>query len=120
MANRFQPRLERGEHLVLGETGELVAEAFEVAESVLVNEADEAEQFEQRILQRRGGEQELVLARQHCLQRVRDDVGRLVNIPEPVRFINHDQIPRHRGDVRGLVAGELVGADYDGIALERL
>ena len=63
VADRFEPRLKRLEDQFLTEVGELVAEALEVAEAVLVDEAHEAEEFEQRVLQRRGGEQQLVLAR---------------------------------------------------------
>ena len=49
---------------------------LQVAEGVLVDEADEAEQLQQRVLQRRRGEQQLVLAGQRQLERVGDDVGR--------------------------------------------
>ena len=48
------------------------------------------------------------------LECVRDDVGRLVDIAQPVRFIDDDEIPGVFVDVRRLAAGELIGADDDG------
>ncbi len=50
------------EDLLLAEVRELLAEALQVAEGVLVDEADQAEQLEQRVLERRRGEQQLVTA----------------------------------------------------------
>ena len=47
------------------------------------------------------------------LDGVGDAVGRLVDIPEPVRLVNHDEIPIHLADVGVVWAGEVVGAnDY--------
>ena len=97
----------------LAEVGELLAEALEIAEDVLVDEADEAEQFEQRVLQRRGGEQELVVAGQRLLQRVGDDVRGLVDVAQPVRFVDDHRSHGTCCDVGRLVPGELVGADDD-------
>ena len=119
MADRLEPRLERLKHLLLAEIGELLAETLEVAEGVLVDEADEAEEFEQRVLQRRGGEQELVLVGERQLERVGDDVGRLVDVAQAVRFVDDHEVPRGVRDIGGLVPRELVGADDDGVALKR-
>ncbi len=113
MADRCEPALQRGEHLLLGQVAELLAEALEVAEDLVVDDADQAEQLEERVLERRGREQELRRRRQGLLQRVGDDVGRLVDIAQPVRFVHHHQVPGRVVDVRRLVARELVRADDD-------
>ena len=57
MANGFESAFQGIEDLFLAEIGELFAKAFEVAKGVLVNEADQAEKFEERVLQRRGRKQ---------------------------------------------------------------
>ena len=86
MANWFEPVFQRRENFILRQIRKLFPKTFQVAEGVFVNEADEAEQFEQRILQRGGREQQFIFASERKFQRVGNDVGRLVNIPEPVRF----------------------------------
>ena len=53
------PGLERPEDLVLAQIGELLPEALEVPEGVVVDEADQPEKFEQRVLERGSREQEL-------------------------------------------------------------
>ena len=121
MADRFQPRLECLKNLLLGQIGELLAKALEVAESVLVDDADEAEEFEQRVLQRRGREQKLVAFLQRQLERVGDDVGRLVDVAQPMGFVDDDEVPWRRSDIGRLAARKLIGADDDGVLhLERL
>ena len=117
VANRFEPCLERIENLLLAEIGELIAETAEIAEGVIVDDADEAEEFEQGVLQRSGGEQELVAFLQGSLEHVGDDVRGLVNIPQPVGFVDHHEIPRSPMDIGGLVAGKLVGANDHRILL---
>ena len=66
-----------------------------------------------RILQRRRREQQLVLAGQRQLERVGDDVRRLVDVAQPVRFVDDHQVPRHGLNIACLALGELVGADDD-------
>jgi hypothetical protein len=113
MADGLEARLERLEYLLLIQIGELFAEAFQVAEGVFVDETDQAEQLQQGILQGRRREQQLVLAGQCQLERVGDDVRRLVDIAQPVRLVDHNQVPRHGLNVAGLALGELIGADDD-------
>ena len=74
MADRLESGLERLEYLCLAEVGELLAETLEVAEGMLVDEADEAEELQERVLQGRGGEQQLVLACERQFERVGNDV----------------------------------------------
>src|SRR5271157_2799536 len=119
MAERFEPRLECLKNMLLREIGQLFAEALEVAEGMLINEADEAEEFEQRVLQRRGREQQLVFVGERQLQRVRDDVGWLIDIPQTVGFVHYHEIPRSIGNIGGFVSRKLVRADDDVVAFER-
>ncbi len=93
VANRLQTRLESSENLVLSQVGELLTETLEIAEGVLVDDAGETEEFEQRILQRRGREKKLVAPLQRQLEGVRDDVRRLVNVAQSMRFIDDHQDP---------------------------
>lgn len=74
MADRFETVLERLKNLLLIQIGELLAEALEIAEGVLVDEANESEQFKQRILERRRSQQQLVPLGERQLERVGDDV----------------------------------------------
>ena len=119
VADGLEPRLERLEYLFLAEIGELLAETLQVAKCMLVDEAHEAEQFQQRVLERRRGEKQLVLACQRQLERVGDDVRRLVNIAQPVGFVDHHEVPGQGVDVARLALREMVGADNDLGRLER-
>ena len=53
MAYRFEPAFQGFENLFLTEIGKLFPETLEVAEGMLVNETDQTEKFEERVLQRR-------------------------------------------------------------------
>ena len=64
MAEGLQAPCRRCEHLSCVEIGELLAEALEVAEDVFVDEADQAEQLEKRVLERRCGQQQFRRRRQ--------------------------------------------------------
>ena len=89
----------------------MFAKTLQIAEGVFVDETDEAKQLQQRVLQRRSGEEELVAFLQGSLEHVGDDIRGLVNVAQAVGFIDHHQIPRSPVDIGGLVAGELVRAD---------
>ncbi len=113
MANGFEPRLQRLENLFLIEIGKLFAEALRVAKHVLVDEADQTKQFQQGVLQRRGGKQKLVAAGQCHLQGIGDDVAGLVDVAKPMCFVDDDQIPRYGVYIGCLAAGKLIRADDD-------
>ncbi len=53
MADWFQTVFERLEHVLLTDVSVLFAEALQVAEGVLIYETHQAEQLQQRVLQRR-------------------------------------------------------------------
>ena len=105
VANRLEPRLQRLENLVLIKAGELFAKALQVAEDVVIDKADQAEQLQQRILQRRGGEQQLVAPGQRHLQGIGDHVAGLVHIAKPMRFVDDHQVPGQGVDIAGLARG---------------
>ena len=120
MANRFQSRLESSENLVLGQVGELLAKTLEIAEGVLVDDAGKAEEFEQRVLQRRSRQKKLVPFLQCQLERVRYDVGWFVNVAQAVGFVDDHEIPRGCRHVRRFAPREMVGANDDSVLyLER-
>lgn len=106
------------EHLLPIQIGELLAEALEITESVFVNEAHQAEEFEQGVLQWCGGEQQLGRVRERPFQRVGDDVGGFVDVAQPVRFVDDHQVPRYGFYVGRFAPRELVGADDYSVDLE--
>ena len=82
------------ENLILSQICELLAKTLEIAESVLVDDACEAEQFEQRILQRRRREEKFMAFLQRQLECIGDHVGWLINVSQTMRFVNDHEVPR--------------------------
>ena len=80
MTQRFQAGLECVEDLLLGQIGKLIAEAFDITKCVLVNDAHKAEEFEERVLQRSGGQQQLPAVCERRFQCVGDDVRWLIDV----------------------------------------
>ena len=119
MTDGLEPRLESLEHLLLVEIDKLFTEALQVAKDVFINETHQAEQLQQRILQRRSGEQQLVLACQRHFESFGDHIRRLVDITQPMGFVNYYQIPWNRLDILSLALGELIGTDNDFWCLKR-
>src|SRR5437879_1364979 len=113
MADRFQPIFERLENLLLVEIDELLAKAFQIAEGVFVDKTDKTKQLKQRILQRSRCEQQFALLGQRQLQRVGYDVCWLVDVTQPMGFVDDHQIPWRSVNVRRLATRELVRADND-------
>ena len=97
---RFQPR-------------ELAAKALDVPKDVLVNDADQAEEFKQRVLEWGCGQKQLVEWCEGTFDGISDLVCWLVNIAESMSFINDGEVPCDLTDVRLFGTGELVGADDD-------
>ena len=62
-------------------------------------------------MQRRRGEEDFREWGDSVLDGVGDPVGRLVNVPEPVRLVDHNEIPIHLADVGVVGAGEVVRAN---------
>ena len=58
MTKRLETGLECLKDLLLGQIGKLLAKALEITEGPLVNDADEAEEFKERVLQWRCREQQ--------------------------------------------------------------
>ena len=91
---------------------ELGAKTVDVPEDAVIDEADEAIEFQQRVLQRRGGQQYLgVNVRQRVLERLGDDIAGFVNVAQAMRFVEHDHIPVDPPDVVSLGLRKLIGAD---------
>jgi len=127
MAEGSETKLQRLEGAFLAEVGELLAEAFQIAEGVIVDERDEPVEFEQGILERRRGQQHLGTPLQRLFQGVGDDAGGFVDVPQAVGLVDDHQVPRDRDDIVRFVAGEVVGADdeaglvgLEGIGVARL
>ena len=108
-ADGGQPFAQCTEGLIAAIGGELGAEAVEVAEDAVVDDADEAIELHQRVLQGRGREQHLRVDVRHCLfERLGDDVAGLVDVTQAMSFIENDQVPCNLPDIAGLGLGELI------------
>ena len=56
MTHGRKATLQGGKDLLLCKVAELLSEALEISEDLVIDDADETEQLEQRVLQRRCGE----------------------------------------------------------------
>lgn len=102
------------QRIEVGAASELGAEAVEVAEDASINDADQAVEFEQAVLQRCRGEQHFALHVRHgVFEGAGDDVAVFVHVAQAVRFVQHRQIPMDALDVVRLAFRKLVGADDD-------
>ena len=112
LAERGEPFLQCLEDFLVIQMEKLLPKAAEVAEGVFVDEADEAVQFEQRVLERRRREQEFLSMGECLLEDVGDNVRGFVDVAESVGLVDDDEIPVRGRDVRRLAFGELVGTDH--------
>ena len=103
MTDRPQPFPQKIEDPVRSGVGELLPEALEVAESIFVDEADEAKQLQKRILQRRRGEEPFLFLGERLLKGVGDDIRRLVDVAKAVGLVDDDKIPWSSVDVAALL-----------------
>ena len=105
----------------VGATGELGAEAVEVAEDAPVDNADQAVEFEQAVLQQGGSEQDFRAdVSQRVLQGFGDDVAFFIDVAQAVRFVEYDEIPGDTLDVGRFGFGELVGTDDGALLVKRV
>ena len=95
------------------------AEAVEVAKDAPVDDADQAVEFEQGVLQRGCDEQHFGVDVCHSVfEGAGDDVAAFVNVAQAVRFVQHRQIPVDALDVVRFAFRKLVGADDDVFLVE--
>jgi hypothetical protein len=82
--DRVDPRLQAVEGGLegglVGDARELLPEARQVSEDTIIDEADQSEELQQGILQRRRGEQQLRGVTQGIAQGGGNDVGLLVDV----------------------------------------
>jgi hypothetical protein len=101
------------------DAGILAAKAVEVAEHALVDEADQAVELQQRVLQGRGRQQYLgARGGQAALQHIGDDVAGFVDVAQPVGLVIHHDVPGQPAQIVDLGLGELIGADDRLAAIE--
>jgi hypothetical protein len=89
--------------------------------SVLLQSADEPEEFHQRVLERSGGQEDLGLTG-HCpFDRAGDLVTGLVDVPQAMCLVDDHEVPRHGPDGVRLGTSEVVGADdHGGFVVEEI
>lgn len=99
----------------------LDAEAVEAAEDAVINDADEALEFEQAVLQRGGSEQDFRTdVSQRVLQGFGDDVAFFIDVAQAVRFVKYDKFPGDAFDIGRFGFGELVGTDDGALLVKRV
>src|SRR5207247_21281 len=86
LANRFQPLLQFGKVRFAGQIRELRFETFEIPEGVVVDHADKAVKLQEGILQWRRGQKDFRELGDGVLDRVRNAVGWLIDVPQSVRL----------------------------------
>ena len=120
LADWLEPFLQVVEVIVVAQPGEAGAVGLQVAEGEIVDDADQAVEFQERVLQRRGGQEHLAERGHALLDGVGNLVRGLVHVAEPVGFVDDHQIPACLADVRLHLPGEMVRTDNDGVLLERI
>src|SRR5690606_1905291 len=111
MTNRFQPLTKDVERPFSTEVGELFPKALQIPKRMLIDKTHEAVEFKESVLKGGRGQKQFLLVLQRSLECVRDYIRRLVDVPQPVGFVDHYKIPRHGMDVCSLVPGKLVRAN---------
>ena len=71
-------------------------------------------------MQRGCGEQNFRKRGNGIFDGVRNAVGRLVNIPQPVRFINDNEIPFYLLNINVLAAGKVIRANDNFVPVKRI
>ena len=116
LANRTDSGLE-GFKLRCGGTadlrGELAAEGVLATEQLGINDAYQPVKLHERVLERRGREQDFGASLDRIPNRTGDLVALLVDVSHPVGFVDHDQIPLNFLHVVDLGLSEFIGADDD-------
>src|ERR1700730_9226259 len=88
---------------------------------MLVDDRDQSIKLHERILKRSGGEKNLKKFPRGLTELLRTNRrSMLINVPQPMSFVEDDQIPIDVGDFVRLCGGELIGCDDDLVsAVER-
>ncbi len=120
LANRRKPGLQLAERVRIVAAHISRTETFGVTEGVIINDADQAVQLHQRVLQR-GRREQYFRPRRNCTAYRLSNLARcLVDIAKPMRFIDDNKIPFRAADIWIFGANELVGTQHDPRLLERI
>jgi hypothetical protein len=95
-------------------------ETSQIAESKFVNDADQAIKLKKRVLERSCGQQKFLMSGERLFDGVRNLVAGFVDIPEPVSFVYHNEIPMRCPQVGLFGTGKLERANDDLWLLERI
>ncbi len=104
---------------VTGKAGILGAKALGVAESVIVNDADQPVEFHKGILKRRCRQQNLGRIRQGIFERPAYLVVGAIHIAQPVGLVDHREVPGRNHKLFRVTRGELERANDQRVLLER-
>ena len=95
-------------------------ETFEVAESIIINYGCQTVKFKYRVLERRCRQKNFLAVSKCVLYCVGDFVGRFIDITEAVSLIYNYQIPICLFEIWCFCLCELIGANDDFLAVERI
>ena len=117
---RRETGLQLVEKGVTREAGILRAEALRVAKGIVVDQTDQAIELHERILKRRGCQQNLRRVRKGSLQGAAGFVVGAIDTPEAMRLVDNGKVPFRDHELVALAGRELGGTDDDRRLLERL
>src|SRR5262249_26046993 len=118
LAERRKTFLQLGKVSVITEPGEAATVALQIAESEVVDDADESVEFQERVLERRRREQDLWKGSDGLFDRDRDLARVLVDVAEAVRLVDDHEVPSGLPKIGFLGPRELIRAEDDRALLE--
>ena len=86
---------------------------IDAGEILCVNDADEAVELVEVVLERRGSKEDFFVRKKSTSDCGGNLVLLLEHVPELVRLVKYDEIPRCLADLLSMLGGKMVGADDD-------
>lgn len=102
----------------VGQARKACAEAREIAEREVIDDAGQAVELEERVLERGRCQEYLREGCDGVLNRQCDSARSLVDVPEAVSLVDDHEVPRCLAEVSLLRSGEVVRAEDDGFLKE--
>jgi len=93
---------------------------FQIPKGIVINDAHQAIECQERVLEWRSGQQHLGEGGHCLLDGVGDLTRGLIDVAQAMGFVDYHQIPRGLLQVRLFLARKLVRAEYDSLLLKRV
>lgn len=118
LADGLQAATEIGVIFLFQIVAELGLEALEVAKYIVIDDGYQTVEFQDGVLERRRCEEDFLAVREGLFDGVGGFVGGLIDVAQPVSFVDDGEVPLGVADVRRFGFGELVGADDDFVSVK--